>query len=387
MTDLEKIINFVDSHRDEMLETYRDVILQESYHSDPEDVRCMGSMLKKLFENVGFECELTDVGTEESGDMLTGILGKERPGKPIILGGHMDTVHKAGSFPFRFEVDGEGKVHGPGVLDMKGGIVIALYVCKALQEIKYNKRPVKICFAPDEEKLHKHGNTADQFVEFCKGGEFMLNMETGLLGGDLCVSRKGKTEVAIRVKGVSAHAGNDFAKGRNAIAELCKKVTDIQALTDLDVGTTVCVDVIKGGTNFGAFPAEAEATFDVRATTVEEMNKVKKKIEEVTSKTYIEGTTTSMEYQMEMLPFECTEGVMQLYNQVHDICLKDGFGDFPLKHIGGSSDAAYAVIAGVPSLCSCGIQGEWNHTSREYAVLESLYSRTKQWAHVINEMS
>ena len=95
-------------------------------------------------------------------------------------------------------------------------------------------------------------------------------------------------------------------------------------------------------------------------------------------------TTTTMEYQMEMLPFECTEGVMALYRMVHDICLEDGFDVFPLKHIGGSSDAAYAVIAGIPSLCSCGIQGKWNHTTREYAILESLYTRTKQWADVVN---
>lgn len=386
MTDLEKINAYVESHRDEMLETYRKVILQESYHSAPEEVRTMGKMFKEMFEEVGFRCKLTNVGTDESGDMLTGILGEDRPGKPIIFGGHMDTVHKLGSFPCKFEVDDEGKVHGPGVLDMKGGIVIALYVCKALNEIGYNSRPLKICFAPDEEKLHKHGNTADQFVEFCKGGEFMLNMETGLPGGDLCVSRKGKTEVALYVEGVSAHAGNDFARGRNAIAELCKKVTDIQALTNLDAGTTVCVDVIHGGTNFGAFPAHAEATFDVRATSVEEMQKVKKQIEEIAAKTYIDGTTTTMEYQMEMLPFECTEGVMKLYHMVHDICVEDGFGDFPLKHIGGSSDAAYAVIAGVPSLCSCGIQDEWNHTTKEYAILESLYTRTKQWADVVNHI-
>ena len=168
MTDLEKINAYVESHRDEMLETYRKVILQESYHSAPEEVRTMGKMFKEMFEEVGFRCKLTNVGTDESGDMLTGILGEDRPGKPIIFGGHMDTVHKLGSFPCKFEVDDEGKVHGPGVLDMKGGIVIALYVCKALNEIGYNSRPLKICFAPDEEKLHKHGNTADQFVEFCK---------------------------------------------------------------------------------------------------------------------------------------------------------------------------------------------------------------------------
>lgn len=141
MTDLEKINAYVESHRDEMLETYRKVILQESYHSAPEEVRTMGKMFKEMFEEVGFRCKLTNVGTDESGDMLTGILGEDRPGKPIIFGGHMDTVHKLGSFPCKFEVDDEGKVHGPGVLDMKGGIVIALYVCKALNEIGYNSRP------------------------------------------------------------------------------------------------------------------------------------------------------------------------------------------------------------------------------------------------------
>ena len=91
MTDLEKINAYVESHRDEMLETYRKVILQESYHSAPEEVRTMGKMFKEMFEEVGFRCKLTNVGTDESGDMLTGILGEDRPGKPIIFGGHMDT--------------------------------------------------------------------------------------------------------------------------------------------------------------------------------------------------------------------------------------------------------------------------------------------------------
>jgi len=386
MSDLEKIAAFVESKRDEMLETYREIILRESYHSDPASVTELGHWLKGLFEETGFECKLTDVGTDESGLMLTGILGAERPGKPVIFGGHMDTVHKPGSFPVDFEVDEKGIVHGPGVLDMKGGIVIALYACKALNEIGYDARPIKICFAPDEEKLHKHGNTAQQFVEFCRGGECMFNMETGLPGGDLCVSRKGKTEVAVSVEGVSAHAGNDFDRGRNAIAELAMKIVEIQKLTDLETGTTVCVDVISGGTNFGAFPAHAECTFDVRATSVDRMEKVKEDIRAICAKTFIDGTTTSIDFPMEMLPFECTDAVMELYHKVHDICVEDGFGDFPLKHIGGSSDAAYSVIAGTPALCSCGTQGEWNHTTREYAILESLYNRTKQWADVVNHI-
>lgn len=385
MTDLERIQEFIDSKRDEMVEVYRAVVSQESYHSAPEEVNKVARLFKSYFEEAGFVCELTGVGTDESGMMLTGVLGADRPGKPIIFGGHMDTVHPIGTYedPFRIE---DGKVYGPGVLDMKGGIVIALYACKALNAIGYNARPIKICFAPDEEKLHRHGKTADMFVEYCRGGECMFNMETGLPGGDLCVSRKGKTEVAVYVEGVSAHAGNDFASGRNAIAELARKITEIQALTDLESGTTVCVDVCKGGTNFGAFPAHAEATFDVRATSVEEMVKVKTKIEEICGKTFIDGTTTTMEYTMDMMPFECTDGVMALYHRVHDILVEDGFGDFPLKHIGGSSDASYSVIAGTPALCSCGVQGQWNHTTREYAIVESLFNRAKQWADVVNHI-
>ena len=386
MTDLGKINAFVESKRDEMLDTYRKVILQESYHSAPAEVTKMAELFKGYFEAAGFTCELTDVGTEESGLMLTGVLGADRPGKPIIFGGHMDTVHPLGSFPVDFEVTEDGKVRGPGVLDMKGGIVIALYVCQALNHIGYDARPIKICFAPDEEKLHKHGQTAKMFEDFCRGGDFMLNMETGLPTGDLCVSRKGKVEVEVDVTGVSAHAGNDFAKGRNAIAELAQKIVEIQQLTNMETGTTVCVDVIHGGTNFGAFPAHAHCSFDIRCQTVKDMNEVKRQVEVICAKTFIEGTTTTMEYSMEMLPFDCTDGVMALYHKVHDILLADGFGDVPFKHIGGASDAAYSVIAGVPALCSCGIQGEWNHTVKEYAILESLYTRTKMWADVVNHI-
>lgn len=385
MTDLERIKAYIESKRDEMVEVYRNVITQESYHSAPEEVTKVARLFRKYFEEIGFVCKLSDVGTEESGAMLTGILGAERPGKPIIFGGHMDTVHPIGTFQDPFHIQ-DGKVYGPGVLDMKGGIVVALYACKALNEIGYNARPIKICFAPDEEKLHKHGKTADMFVDFCRGGEFMLNMETGLPGGDLCVSRKGKTEVEISVEGVSAHVGNDFERGRNAIAEMALKITEIQNLTDMSVGTTLCADVCKGGTIFGSFPAHAEVSFDLRAVSVEEMEKAKRKIEEVCAKTFIEGTTTKLEYTMEIAPFECTEGVMDLYHKVHDILKEDGFGDFPLKHIGGSSDAAYSVIAGTPALCSCGIQGEWNHTTKEYAILESLFTRAEQWADVINHI-
>ncbi len=379
---VESISKFIDSKRDEIISVWRDVINIESYYDDLEGLKNVAARFKEEFEKEGFACKLIPVG-ETRGDVLCGTLGADRPGKPIIFGGHMDTVFPRGKFgenPFRIE---DGKAYGPGVLDMKGGIVIALYAVKALNEIGYKERPIKILFAGDEETLHKDAITAQVFEEESKGGECAFNMETGLLDGSICIARKGKTEVQIFVEGVSAHAGNDFTSGRNAIVEMCKKLDLIQALTNFEVGTTVNVGTIHGGTMSGAVPAHCEAAIDLRATKVSEMEKVKKQVEEICGKTFIEGTTTTFKYTLEMLPYETTDDVIKLYNFVHDVALQNGFGDFGCKKLGGSSDAAYMTIAGTPAVCSCGVRGEWNHTDKEYAVVESMYERAKLWATVI----
>ncbi len=387
MSNLDKINAFVESKREEMIETYKEVVNLESYHSDVIGVRNVAYRFMELFEAEGFKCELTHVGSDFSGPMLTGILGEDRPGKPIIFSGHMDTVHPTGKFgpnPFRIE---DGKVYGPGVLDMKGGIVIALYAVKALNAIGYDKHPIKIIFAPDEEKLHEGANTAQLFLEAAKGGECAFNMETGLLTNDICISRRGKTEAKISVEGVSVHAGNDFYSGRNAIEELCFKVLEVRKLTSEENGTTASTGLISGGIASGTIPGHAECKIDLRSSTVPAMEAMKKKLEEICAKTYIEGTTTTLEFTQEMLPFEYNEGVGKLAAFVQKVAKEDGFADMPLKKIGGSSDAAYITLAGVPAICSCGIQGQFNHTEKEYAVLESLFTRTKLWADVIDHMA
>ncbi len=243
---LNQIYKYIDDKDEEMLTLWREIVNMESYSDEKEKVDLLAKTLKAKFEEEGFDCRLIDVG-DKNGKTLVGILGAERKGKPIIFSGHMDTVFPSGTFgESPFKIEGE-KAYGPGVLDMKGGIVISLFTVRALNSINYNERPIKIIFSGDEEIGHKGSQGAEIILEEARGGLCGFNMETGLIDNSICVGRKGRIGCQINVKGVESHAGNDFTSGINAIEEMAHKIINLQKLTELESGTTVSVGTIKGG--------------------------------------------------------------------------------------------------------------------------------------------
>src|SRR5699024_6041606 len=127
--------------------------------------------------------------------------------------GHMDTVFPTGSFGEELFLIKDGKAHGPGVLDMKGGIIIALYAIKALNHIGYNERPLKIIISGDEEIGHINSSGNDIITKEAEGGVCAFNLETGRADHSLCIGRKGRIECHVTVNGVESHAGNDFESG------------------------------------------------------------------------------------------------------------------------------------------------------------------------------
>ncbi|MGX9755588.1 M20 family metallopeptidase [Clostridioides difficile] len=374
-TYLNEISKFVDENREEIISLWKEIVNIESYTNCKESVNKVAEKLKCEFEKEGLDCDLIDVGN--NGSTLVGTLGSNRNEKPIIFSGHMDTVFEIGTFgenPFKIM---EGRAYGPGVLDMKGGIVISLYVIKALNKIGYKDRPIKIVFSGDEEIGHKDSKGGDLILKEAKGGLCAFNMETGLVDNSLCVGRKGRIGCNIHVKGVETHAGNDFEGGRNAIEEMANKILQIQKLTNLEVGTTASVSIIKGGRVSNSIPEDCSIEVDLRFEKVEEMENVKKRIQEICGDTYIEGTSTHVDFVSEMMPFETTEDVMKFHKFVNTVSKENGFGEINAKRLGGSSDASYLTIANVPTICSFGVKGEWNHTSREYALVDSMFERVK----------
>ena len=375
-SSLNQIYKYIDDKKEEMLACWKEIVNMESYSDEKEKVDLLAETLKAKFEKEGFDCRLIDVG-DKNGKTLVGILGAERKGKPIIFSGHMDTVFPSGTFgESPFKIEGE-KAYGPGVLDMKGGIVISLYTVRALNSINYNERPIKIIFSGDEEIGHKDSQGAEVILEEARGGLCGFNMETGLIDNSICVGRKGRIGYQINVKGVESHAGNDFTSGINAIEEMAHKIINLQKLTELESGTTVSVGTIKGGTVSNSIPSQCDIEVDIRFENIKEMENVKNKVGEVCHKTFLEGTTTEGKILTSMPAYETTADVLKFYVFCNEVSKKYGFGEMKSKRLGGSSDASYITMAGTPVLCSFGVRGQWNHTTKEYALVDSLFDRAK----------
>jgi len=372
-----EIENYIEAHRDEMLQLWRDIVNLEANSECLEGLRLVAERLKDEFEAAGVKCRLLPVG-EGAQAYLTGVWGEENIGAPVLLSGHYDTIlppGKYGANPFRVE---GARVRGPGVLDMKGGIVIALYVIKALSAIGYKERPIKICFASDEEICHEHNPQAGKiFMDAAKGCLCAFNMETGRVNNDLCVGRSARVEFHVEVTGVSSHAGNDFASGRSAIKEMCHKVLALEELTNLAEGSTVNCGVICGGTVANAVPGSCRLDVDMRFLKQSELEKTVEAAKEICGQTFVEGTRTKFTYRVAMPAFETIAGVMELYELARSVSEIYGYGTPGKIVLGGVSDASYLTLAGVPTLCSFGVRGEDNHTDKEYAVTESLYERAK----------
>ena len=382
----EKIEQYIDSHRDETLEIYKNMILHESWAREPENVAAAMNYFKSELEKEGFVCKLEDVGN--NGPSMTAVLGADRPGKPVVFGGHIDTVHPKGSWKNLFDIDSEGIVRGPGVYDMKGGLVVALNAVKALNSIGYQARPIRFVVSGDEEINHTGSTCASLFEQTAKGAAAAFNMESAESEDLICTGRKGNIRFYITIHGLSTHCAVAKELGAiNANHEMAYKITEIDKITNWDIGTSVNVGVIQGGTAANTISDCCKAHLDIRFTCPEERDRAVARLKEICETSYVPGTKTELTYDCIMDVFETKEAGMRLFNFVDKVSQKHGLGKRTSYYKPGGSDAAYFARAGAPALCACGMWGNYGHTMREYAVLESLYSRSKLWAAVIEELN
>jgi glutamate carboxypeptidase len=371
----EKAFRYIDSKRDEMIALWEKLVNMESATADKEDVDKVADFLGKTLDSFGARTRIFEFAG--AGNGLKADFGVPADKAHICFLGHYDTVFARGTTsrrPFRIE---DGKAYGPGVLDMKGGVVIQMYAAKALMDAGYSGRQIRILLAGDEETAHPNSDMARVFEEECAGARAAFNFETGDITGTLVVGRKGTASYDISVKGVAAHAGREPEKGRSAILEIAHKVIEIQSLTDYEKGITFNVGTIKGGTVTNAVPDHAEIGIDVRVLQPDQYEYVDRKIAEITAQTHVEGTTAVCVKKSMLLPMPRTPGNEQLFALVRRVSEELGF-QLPSPIVsGGGSDSAYSVKAGVPSIDQMGVKGQWNHTDREYAVVESLFERAK----------
>lgn len=374
----DQICKYIDDHHDEMIEKWKTFVNLEGRYDEKENVEKAQAWFRAELEDAGFET-YTVLSRPDRCSVLIAELGKDRPGKPIMFGGHLDTVHPKGAFgcenPFRIE---DGKAYGPGVLDMKGGLIIALYVCKALQSIGFASNPLKMVVAGEEEGDHVGTDVDKLFTEESQGALFALNMETGHITNSLCVGRKTQYTFFATVHGKGGHAGNEFTKGHNALNEAVFKVTEMLKLVDLDRGTYVTPSVMHCGKNTTSIPDLCEFAVDVRISNAAEGERIKEAVDQIMKTSYVPGTTTDYELVTAKLrEFEPNEKILGLWNEVNKVAEENGFEKFGKITLGGATDTGAIALADIPVLCSCGVVGEFNHNLKEYAIVDSMFSRAK----------
>ena len=379
-------MDYVTEHREDIIRDWQELVNLEGSLREPEYLDIEAEWLKQKFTDAGVSCEIVHT-KEHYPPLIRGVIGEDRPGKPVIFAGHFDTVFDRGTFgdhPFRIEGD---HAYGPGVLDMKGGIIITLWTIKALEYIGFTDRPVRICFCGDEEGGSDHGPVEDIFRNWTDGCIAGFDMETSLIDHKLCVGRKYVMTGKAVIHGISAHSGNNYEAGRNAITEAAHKVIAIQNMNNMELGTHMNPAVISGGTVANAIPGECTLTFSGRFRYKTEIERVKQELHELFSSSVIEGTTSEYTLTDPFGGFETSEQIMGLWKFVNDVCVKEGLHEVGHVFLGGGSDASGMAESGTPVLCSCGVRGEWNHTDREYASVSSMSERICMWTSVLQHMN
>jgi glutamate carboxypeptidase len=293
------------------------------------------------------------------------------PSAPILLLCHMDTVFPRGTidkFPYR---ESEGKIRGPGTLDMKAGIVIAL---AAIEEARRSglARPVMLLCTSDEET---GSLTSRAHIErLAKESELALVLEGGLVDGSLKTWRKGVGEFRVRTKGRAAHSGGDHEKGRNAIEEMAHQVIAIQKLTDYSRQTTLNVGVIQGGTVSNVVPEEALIQVDVRVMQPGEWERLEAEMHKL--QPMLDGTSIEISGGLNRPPMPFDDTMKATFEKAKSIAAQIGV-ELKAGGTGGASDANFVAPLGIPVLDGLGAVGEGYHSDREYIFADSLDERTK----------
>ena len=369
------IASYVDAHREEMVSFWQEIVNMESGSQNKAGIDAVAARLGQALASEGAAVKIVEM--EKAGNMLVAEVGAGRNKPAVLFMGHMDTVFPLGTVAKRPFTIRDGKAYGPGALDMKGGIVAALFAIKALNAAGYTDRPLKVILAGDEEIAHANSNAAEVFMQEAKGAAAAFNCETGFVDDAIVTGRKGTAVFTLEVKGVAVHAGNEPENGRSAILEISHKVIDIQNLTNWEQGTTFNVGVIEGGIVPNAVPGYAKIVVDIRYQDPALLPDIERQLAEVAAKQYVPDTTTTLTQTPGIAPMQTTDGVKQLFEVVKKTYAEMGLGTPYGKYVGGGSDSAYSVMAGVPTVCAMGVKGGRNHSPEEFAVVDTLYERAK----------
>ena len=297
----------------------------------------------------------------------------------VAIVGHLDTVFPPGMFEgFRVE---DGIARGPGVLDMKGGLVVAIEALRALAQIGLIEAvPVRFIIVSEEEIGSPEGQAI--LRRELAGAACSLTLEAGRAADKVITARKGTGAVRAVATGRAAHAGNAHQQGANAIWALARFIDRAQQLTDYAAGVTVNVGKISGGQGKNTVPDQAEALVDFRFEKIAHGEATFAQLVEAgrAAAESVPGTTVTVTGGPARMPLERTEANVALYREYAAHAKAAGLGDGEAALLGGGSDASTTAAMGIPSIDGLGPRGSGFHTKDELIEIASLVPKAEAMA-------
>jgi glutamate carboxypeptidase len=346
--DMKKIADFLDGKRDEMLGMIERLVNIDSGTYCKEGVEACGGIIARELENLGFKTSV--VPEEECGNHIRA----ERPGKgnkSLFLSAHLDTVFPEGtatSRPFGIQ---DGLAYGPGVGDMKGGIVQMLYALKAIRELGLESPPITVFLTADEETGSVRGRP--HIEEIARRSSWVLVMEPSSMPYSVGVRRWGLGSFYLTVHGKAAHVLKPDSDGVNACKELALKILALEALSDSDRGVKVSVNLVRGGRSRQVTAAEARADIDVRFRYSALMSEVEEKVREVASTPALPGVRIELEGKLTRPPLEPNPGTETLLRLAFEAASGLDMDLNAIEEYGGS-DGCFTSSLGVATLDGLG---------------------------------
>lgn len=363
-----KLVDRIQEERDDIVDLLRHLVELESPSNRKDMVDQVGRFIVEHLKDNGFTPHIEN--RKEVGNIVWSEWGDSQEGRILFLC-HIDTVWEPGSLaknPFRVE---NGRIHGPGIFDMKSGVGATLKIQQYLSRgwIQPGKK-VRFLYTTDEEITSAESRSLIE--DFALQSDAVLVLEPPLPGGAVKTFRKGVGGFLVRFHGKASHSGLNPEEGINAIDELARQILHIHALADSRKGTTVNVNVVRGGMAQNVIAEYAEAVMDFRFREIEEGERVDSAMRSLSP--YLSEAHLAIEGGIDRPPMVKSKESQQLFESAQVIATELGI-KLEEGESGGASDGNITASVGVPTLDGLGINGDGAHAWHEHVELAALVPR------------
>ena len=370
-----RLKDWLDERRDGMLSLLQDLVTIDSGTANIAGVRAVGARIEDFLRKSDFTPAM--ISRFPGGGGLRVVTPAGSVGRSMLLMGHLDTVFPRGEVerrPFKIE---NGRALGPGVADMKAGLVMNSFVLAAFRACGGNELPLVGLYTEDEET----GSLASRPVieAEAENAAFAFNAEPGRASGNIVIERRGGVFMRLAVRGKAAHAGIDPRAGISAIQELAHKILALHALSDLDAGVSVNVGVVSGGQSVNTTAPSAEGLIDLRFTTPADRERLMAAIDDIVTTCFVTGSCATLEIIGEFAPLLATPESNALLRAYQGAAADLGFS-VDAEFSGGCADSGFAAQMGSATLCGLGPVGGGAHSPDEYVDLNTVVARAQALA-------